>query len=176
MLPVDVFGSAGSVRSARAGIRHLEAEGVLIVFPAGEVSRLRAGGIAPQQAAATALAASFSDRPPDASWVQLGTDPVLAVTGEPGAFRPSTPQWLGERSFAGLVLHDGTWELRMLRVVQDDGATLRLGAVLRLRSDLLAWPPADPAARLHGGLGAPGRALVEGAPADSNAVPTDEPI
>lgn len=46
VLPVSVFGSAGGGRSgAREAFRALEREQALVVFPGGEVSRIRIGGV-----------------------------------------------------------------------------------------------------------------------------------
>jgi len=45
LLPLPVFGSGSAVRGLRHACRALEDEQALIVFPAGEVSRVRADGI-----------------------------------------------------------------------------------------------------------------------------------
>ncbi|HRQ66076.1 MAG TPA: GNAT family N-acyltransferase [Xanthomonadaceae bacterium] len=45
LLPVDVVGGRAGVGSVREAFRALEREEALIVFPAGEVSRIRPGGV-----------------------------------------------------------------------------------------------------------------------------------
>lgn len=45
LLPIDVFGEAESPSGLRAAFRALEQEQALIVFPAGEVSRIRPNGV-----------------------------------------------------------------------------------------------------------------------------------
>lgn len=45
LVPCDVFGAAGGARQLREAFRGLEREEALIVFPAGEVSRLRPNGV-----------------------------------------------------------------------------------------------------------------------------------
>ena len=45
VVPCDVFGRSGGARQLREAYRRLEREEALIIFPAGEVSRLRPNGV-----------------------------------------------------------------------------------------------------------------------------------
>jgi putative hemolysin len=49
LIPIDIFSKRSNVQANRAAQAHLEAGGCLVIFPAGEVSRLGPQGIADRQ-------------------------------------------------------------------------------------------------------------------------------
>ena len=135
--------------------------------------RERTAGVPPERAAVRALqsAVAAADSGTWAWWVLGANGAPLAAAGAVTDFRPLEPAWLRGRSFAGLVFAGSRLELRLHRVVPGVGATtLRLGAALPLTSALLAREPAEPAGRVHGGLGDAGRVLGAPAAADSNGL------
>ncbi len=131
--------------------------------------RARAAGANPERAATMAMQAVGTAAAESAMvwWVHTGHGALVAARGEPQLAQPLQPEWLEDRSFAGLVLDaSGRLALRLHRVVDEDATTsFRFGAVLPLTSALLERSPARQAQHLFGGLGAAGRSL-----ASSNAM------
>jgi len=135
--------------------------------------RERAAGTPPERAAVRALQTAFAatDSAPTAWWVLGANEVPLASAGAVGEFGPLEPGWLRGRSFAGLVVAGSRLELRLHSVFPGSGGRLlRLGAALPLTSELLAREPPEAGARVHGGLGDPGRPLAAPAGSDSSPI------